>query len=106
MEQDLGRSPSGRAGRASTEPQEGLGHSATIPNARTASCRLCNFAHIWEETRPQWGKVEERKWWGTSKREKYIGDRVVTGIQCFRYPEHIDIDEPYWCGEFVPAIAD
>lgn len=30
-----GRSPSGRAGRASTEPRvaPGLGHTATIPNA-------------------------------------------------------------------------
>jgi hypothetical protein len=30
---DLGRSPSGRATRASTEPQEGLGHTASVPNA-------------------------------------------------------------------------
>jgi len=34
----VGRSPSGRATRASTEPASSLGHSASVPNA---ACRNC-----------------------------------------------------------------
>ena len=34
---DSGASPSGRATRASTEPQEGLGHSAGIPDAEESA---------------------------------------------------------------------
>jgi hypothetical protein len=97
-----GRSPSGRATRASTEPASGLGHPASVPNAITRTFKL--FDSI-----PRDGSIVHVchiiRFNPAAKRWEALYRNLDTGKRDWDFYDGVEKTQPRWCKRMPTKFA-